>query len=105
MAQARENHPPDVVGLTLEEAQEALAGWTVEAVLTAPPGRGRPVFRSDRSEGPDRSHEVEAEQRPPISPDARVLRQAFREGGAVVLTVAADGASGGKGPWGDANKR
>lgn len=100
MAQARQDHPPDVVGLTLDEAEEELAGWTVEAVLTVPPGRGRSVSRPGRSE---RAHPAEVEERPPISPDARVIRQAFRQGGVVVLTVAVDGASGGKGPWGDAN--
>lgn len=100
MAQARADHPPDVVGLTLEEAEEELSGWTVEAVLTAPPGRDRP---SARLAAPEGSQQVPAEQRSPIPPDARVLRQAVREGGAVVLTVAVDGASEGKESWGDAN--
>lgn len=100
MGGARSDRPPDVVGLTLEEAEEELRGWTVEAVLTAPPARGRPA---SQPEGSARFQEPETEQRLPIPPDARVLRQAVGEGGAVVLTVAVDGASGGKGPRGDAS--
>lgn len=95
MGDRKEGHPPDVVGLTLEEAEEQLAEWRVEAVVTAPPAPGKAPA------GCQRSQERQQQQRSRVPRDARVIRQTVREGGVVVLTVAAEGPSGGEGPRGD----
>lgn len=95
MGDAKAGQPPDVVGLTWEEAEERLAGWRVEMVVTAPPARGR------ASAGSEGSPESQAHQRSRVPSDSRVIRQVIHERGAVVLTVAVGGESGGKGPWRD----